>query len=325
MSDKSNSTHSLSTFHYLNKEGLYNVRSNRSMSIASIVILASCLLLISLSWLMFANLNTALQNVQDQSIIMVYLNNKISQSEKNDVRADIESLSDIKDVTFVSKEQAYKQQLHNLGSDAQFVKSLESNPFPDAYEVTLKSLKGYSSTLDALQEIDHVARVRGNSELASQVKKLRDSLIRISTCVIVLLILVSLFIVMSTIKITIFNRQLEINIMRMIGASTYFIRWPFVVEGFFLGLVSGILSVLATWGIYGISSHSLNNIQTIVGGHVLPFSQFTGQMILLIVIGACLGAVGSLLSTIRYTDEDKIQTITTKRKQHRRKINAFHA
>lgn len=289
---------------YLSREGAKNVWSNRMMSIASIVVLTSCLMIIGLAVMLYANIHVALQGVQNQNVIMVYLDDKCTAEESATAGQDIRMILDVDNVKFISKEEAYQQQLKSLGENASVMEGLDTNPLPDAYEVTLKSLENYNSVEQQLREIDNVANVRGNSDLASQVRQLRRAVSIISVGVIVMLLLVSLFIIANTIRVTMYSRRLEISIMKAVGATNNFIRWPFLVEGGIIGMVSAVLAELLVWLIYALTAHSLGNIFTVLGGTVVRFWQYGGWLLLgFVLIGILAGVVGSAVSMARYLKE----------------------
>ena len=244
---------------YLTKEGVRNVWSNRLMSVASVAVLTSCLLLIGVAIMLYANIDMALDDVQEQNIIMVYLDDNISEEDINTVGQDIRMISDIESAEFVSKEEAYQSQLESLGDDAKLMEGLEENPLPDSYEVYLKTLDHYDSVQESLKSIDHVASVRGNSDLAEQVRQLSRAVTIISVGIIIMLLAVSLFIIANTVRVTMYNRRLEISIMKAVGATNWFIRWPFIIEGIIIGIVSGLVSEGLVWALYSIA---LKNIGT---------------------------------------------------------------
>ena len=238
---------------YLTKEGVRNVWSNRLMSVASVAVLTSCLLLIGVAIMLYANIDMALDDVQEQNIIMVYLDDNISEEDINTVGQDIRMISDIESAEFVSKEEAYQSQLESLGDDAKLMEGLEENPLPDSYEVYLKTLDHYDSVQESLKSIDHVASVRGNSDLAEQVRQLSRAVTIISVGIIIMLLAVSLFIIANTVRVTMYNRRLEISIMKAVGATNWFIRWPFIIEGIIIGIVSGLVSEGLVWALYSIA------------------------------------------------------------------------
>ena len=289
---------------YLTREGIRNIRSNRMMSIASIIVLTSCLLITGIAFLLTANINVALRGVQDQNVIMVYLKDDTTADEAGTVDQDIRMLPDVDHTKFIPKEEAYKQQLKSLGEDAKLMDGLDKNPLPDAYQVTLKTLDNYDSVLQSLKTVDHVESVRGNSELAGQVRHLRRSVSVISISIIVMLLLVSLFIIANTIRITMFNRRLEIGIMKAVGATNWFVRWPFIIEGSAIGALSSVLAELLVFVVYRITSGSMKSIFTVLGAAPVPFSHYAGWLFLIfILIGILAGVLGSSLSMGKYLRE----------------------
>ena len=289
---------------YLTKEGIRNVWSNRLMSVASIAVLTSCLLLIGVAVMLYANIDMALDDVQEQNIIMVYLDDNISEEDINTVGQDIRMISDIESAEFVSKEEAYQSQLESLGDDAKLMEGLEENPLPDSYEVYLKTLDHYDSVQDSLKSIDHVASVRGNSDLAEQVRQISRAVTIVSVGIILLLLAVSLFIIANTVRVTMYNRRLEISIMKAVGATNWFIRWPFIIEGIIIGIVSGIVSEGLVWALYELALKNIGNVFSMLGGAAIPFSAYAVKMLVaFILVGILAGAVGSIVSMARYLKE----------------------
>ncbi len=289
---------------YLTKQGIQNVWSNRLMSIASIAVLTSCLLLIGIAVMLYANIDMALENVQEQNIIMVYLEDDISEEDINTVGQDIRMISDIESAEFVSKEEAYQSQLESLGDDAKLMEGLEENPLPDSYEVYLKTLDHYDTVQESLTSIDHVESVRGNSDLAEQVRQLSRAVTIVSVGIIVLLLAVSLFIIANTVRVTMYNRRLEISIMKAVGATNWFVRWPFIIEGIIIGILSGLVSEGLVYGMYTLVLKNIGNVFTLFGGAAIPFSAYAWQMLgAFILVGVLAGAFGSIVSMTRYLKE----------------------
>ena len=289
---------------YLTKEGVRNVWSNRLMSVASVAVLTSCLLLIGVAIMLYANIDMALDDVQEQNIIMVYLDDNISEEDINTVGQDIRMISDIESAEFVSKEEAYQSQLESLGDDAKLMEGLEENPLPDSYEVYLKTLDHYDSVQESLKSIDHVASVRGNSDLAEQVRQLSRAVTIISVGIIIMLLAVSLFIIANTVRVTMYNRRLEISIMKAVGATNWFIRWPFIIEGIIIGIISGIVSEGLVWALYSLALRNIGNVFQMLGSQSIPFSAYAGRMLVaFILVGILAGAVGSIVSMARYLKE----------------------
>lgn len=291
---------------YLTREGIHNVWSNRLMSLASVAVLTSCLMLIGLAFMLYANINVALEDVQDQSVIMVYLEDDVTEDEINAVGQDIRLLADVDTAEFVSKEDAYQQQLESLGDEASLMEGLEENPLPDAYTVELSTLENYDTVQAQLKDIDHVATVRGNSDLASQVRSIQRAVTVVCVGMIVMLLLVSLFIISNTVRVTMYNRRLEISIMKAVGATNWFIRWPFIVEGIVLGIISGLLSEGLVFGLYKLTMNAIDSVFQILGDGALPFGNYAvGMLIVFILVGILAGTVGSIVSMSRYLKEQE--------------------
>lgn len=289
---------------YLSKEGVRNVWSNRLMSIASVAVLTSCLLLIGVAVMLYANIDKALEDVQEQNVIMVYLDDNISEEDINIVGQDIRMIGDVDSAEYVSKEDAYQSQLESLGDDAKLMEGLDENPLPDSYVVNLKSLEHYNSVVDSLKSINHVSSVRGNSDLAEQVRQLSRAVTIVSVGIIVMLLAVSLFIIANTVRVTMYNRRLEISIMKAVGATNWFIRWPFIIEGVILGIISGIIAELLVWALYSLTVRNVGSMFSLLGGQAIAFSSYAVPMLIIfILVGILAGAVGSIVSMARYLKE----------------------
>lgn len=289
---------------YLSKEGVRNVWSNRLMSIASVAVLTSCLLLIGVAVMLYANIDKALEDVQEQNVIMVYLDDNISEEDINIVGQDIRMIGDVDSAEYVSKEDAYQSQLESLGDDAKLMEGLDENPLPDSYVVNLKSLEHYNSVVDSLKSINHVSSVRGNSDLAEQVRQLSRAVTIVSVGIIIMLLAVSLFIIANTVRVTMYNRRLEISIMKAVGATNWFIRWPFIIEGVILGIISGIIAELLVWALYSLTVRNVGSMFSLLGGQAIAFSSYAVPMLIIfILVGILAGAVGSIVSMARYLKE----------------------
>jgi len=289
---------------YLTKEGVRNIWSNRLMSLASIAVLTSCLVLIGCAVMLFLNINSMLENVEDQNIIMVYMQDGITEEQMNKASQDIRMIPSVQSCDFISKEDSYKEQLQSLGSDAALLEGLTENPLPDAYKVTLSDLSEYDTVLTMLSSVENTISVRGNSDLATQVRQIRTGVTYVSLGIIVMLLVVSLFIISNTVRVTMYNRRLEISIMKAVGATNWFIRWPFIIEGIVLGIISGVISLLLVFGLYELTLKSLGSIFTLFGGSAIPFISCAFPMLgAFILIGILAGTVGSIVSMSRYLKE----------------------
>lgn len=291
---------------YLTKEGFKNVWLNRLMSVASISVLLSCLVMMGIAFMLVVNMEKIITNIEDSNVIVAFVDDDASDETVSQVRTDLMKIENVKDCEFVSKEEAFEEQLEALGGDRTLFEGME-NPLPDSYRVILDDLTQFDSTLRQIKNVDSVQSVREDRELSQQVASIRKTVTYISVGVIIILLIVSLFIISNTIKITMFSRRLEIKIMKSVGATSWFIRWPFMVEGMSLGVISGLLSLGVVWGVYELVAGSIGNgFSLLMSGGIVEFKDYA--LIILVAflaVGIITGAFGSAVSISKYLKEQE--------------------
>lgn len=294
---------------YLTKEGFRNTWANRLMSIASVSVLLSCLIVIGTAFMAIVNMNAMMENIEDQNVIMVFVNDDATDEQLTTVKEKLFSISNVKDCIFVSKEDAFKEQIERLGTDASLFEGIE-NPLPNAYKVTLSDQEQFDDTVNLIKKVDNVQSIRENRGLAKQMASIRKTVSYVSLGVIAILLLVSLFIISNTVRITMFSRRLEIRIMKSVGATRWFIRWPFMVEGMVLGIVSGAIALGAVWGIYALVVRSFRDVLSFLfrDGFV-KFGEYVWILLgAFMIIGIVAGAFGSAISINKYLKEQEYDT-----------------
>ena len=239
-----------SSLRYLTREGFRNVWVNKMMSIASVAVLMACLLIIGIGAMAYFNINSLLDIVEAQNIVMVYVSDEADDVKTSELRLSLENMDNIASCEFVPKEDAFQRQIELMGGDSALFEGFKTSPLPDAFKVTVKDLSRFKETVSEIEKLDGVYNVRENSDLASKLVTVRRAVTIVSAGLVSMLFLVALFIISNTIRITMFSRKLEINIMKAVGATNSFIRWPFMVEGVLLGIISAGVSVLLLWGLY---------------------------------------------------------------------------
>ena len=296
---------------YLTREGFRNLYVNRLMSIASISVLFSCMVMIGAAFMLMVNINMFIGSVEDQNVIMVFVEDEATQEQTKALGESIKAQDNVSKCTFISRESSFEQLKNDMGDSSVLFEGLDSNPLPDAYEVVLEDQELFDETVESLAKLDNVLHIRENRQLAAKLSGLRNTVSYVSIGIISLLLIVSLFIVSNTIRITMDSRRLEINIMKSVGATRWFIRWPFMVEGMMLGVISGVLALLAVWAIYAAVSRSLVSMLSGLGmTSVAPFGKYA--LILLAVflgLGLVAGAFGSAVSITRYLREKEFVVV----------------
>lgn len=289
---------------YLTHEGFRNVWVNRLMSLASVTVLMACLIIMGAGIMIYFNINNVVDKVQSQNVVMVYVANDASEDETTQIGTSLKGISNVESCEFVPKEVAFQEQIQSMGGDAALFEGFDEIPLPDAYKVTVKDLSQFETTVSQIKQINKVDSVRENSDLASKLLSLRHAVSIVSVGLVVMLFLVALFIISNTIRITMFSRKLEISIMKAVGATNWFIRWPFMIEGMILGTISGIVSLGVLWGLYAVAEKVFAQTLSLIGFSLVPFSGYWWQILLVFVaIGLFTGGFGSLVSMAKYLKE----------------------
>ena len=289
---------------YLTHEGFRNVWVNRLMSLASVTVLMACLIIMGAGIMIYLNINKVVDKVQSQNVVMVYVADDASEDETTQIGTSLKGISNVESCEFVPKEVAFQEQIQSMGGDAALFEGFDEIPLPDAYKVTVKDLSQFENTVSQIKQINKVDSVRENSDLASKLLSLRHAVSIVSVGLVIMLFLDALFIISNTIRITMFSRKLEISIMKAVGATNWFIRWPFMIEGMILGTISGIVSLGVLWGLYAVAEKVFAQTLSLIGLSLVPFSEYWWQILLVFVaIGLFTGGFGSLVSMAKYLKE----------------------
>ena len=295
-----------SSLGYLTREGFRNVWVNKMMSIASVAVLMACLLIIGVGAMAYFNINSLLDIVEAQNIVMVYVSDEADDVKTSELRLSLENMDNIASCEFVPKEDAFQRQVELMGGDSALFEGFKTSPLPDAFKVTVKDLSRFKETVSEIEKLDGVYNVRENSDLASKLVTVRCAVTIVSAGLVSMLFLVALFIISNTIRITMFSRKLEINIMKAVGATNSFIRWPFMVEGVLLGIISAGVSVLLLWGLYELIIYAFSSVITMLGFSFVPFLSYVWYIFgVFLAIGIITGSFGSMVSMNRYLKEER--------------------
>lgn len=291
---------------YLTREGFRNLWVNRLMSLASITVLMACLIIIGIGSMLYFNLTAVLDNVESQNIVQVYIEDGTGELETSEVGVKIKNMPNVEDCEFVPKQDAFDKLVKTMGSDSALFQGFKEVPLPDAYRVTVKDLNLFKQTVNELNELEHVEVVRENSDLASKLVAVRKAVTIASVGIVLMLFLVALFIISNTIRITMFSRKLEINIMKAVGATNGFIRWPFMIEGVLLGLIASFISLFLLWGLYEIAAYTFADVTAMLNISLVPFTKYIWILLgAFAFIGVFTGTVGSMFSMNKYLREQR--------------------
>ena len=295
------------SFRYLIKEGFHNTWTNRMMSVASICVLLSCLVLIGSASMIFLNIDSLVQKIENENVIMVYIDDEATDADIDELGIELQSLNNVQKIEFVAKEDAWAEQIATM-DEAQaefFTEQTDEIPLPDAYKVTVKDLEQFTTTVKQIKKLNHIDTVRQNTDLAKKLAKISNGISIISIVIIAVLFAISLFIISNTIKLTVYSRRLEISIMKSVGATNSFVQLPFVVEGVILGVVAGVLSLFAVWGIYELAINRFGDVFNSIGLEPLKFTDYAWIMLgVFVAIGIVSGVGGSLITMRKYLTKE---------------------
>lgn len=288
---------------YLMREGCRNTWQNRLMALASVGVLICCLLLTGFSYLLFVNVNQMFQNAYEQNVVAVYLN--ADQNEEDVLRISrlLEGMDNVASVDYLSKEDFLSQYGDALADNTMESFEGENNPLPDTFIVSLKDLALFETTLQKISAIDGVEEASYDAKTAETLTKVRRVTLAVGGIVIIVLLAVSLFIIVNTIKLTVYSRRLEIYIMKSVGATDSFVRFPFVVEGVLMGAFAGMVGFGLIALLYNVlvKNFSFDNpLLTLV-----PFSQEWLPLLLGFLLGGiAVGVCGSVISMSKYLKQE---------------------
>ena len=289
---------------YLIKEGFKNIWTNRMMSLASIIVLVSCLIITGAASLISLNVATLISKISDDDQITVYLDYDLNDLKSIKLGPQLAKISNIESYSFYSREDAIKQYEEILGNIYESMQD-DGNPFGNAYKVKLADLSQYKSTVEEIKKIEGVSSVSDRSDIAGKLTKLNYFVTIVGSWVVLILAIVTLFIISNTIKMTMYSRRYEISIMKSVGATNAFIRVPFIIEAMFIGLISG----LAAAGVICSAYMPVRNAAANIIGFIAE-STFTIEQLVLPIFavmsatGILIGILGGFISIARYLNKE---------------------
>lgn len=299
----------LSGFKYLADQGVENIWKNKMMTFATFCVLLISLLLVGVAGLFYININSMITGLNDQNEIAVYLNVGTEESRVSEIQSELISLDNVNNVEYISKQQALERMRGKIDSRGRAIFNyIDGYDFmPDGFSVTIKDVSLIADTTDAISKIQDVQEVNSSTQVAEFLIELRKMATLIAGAVIIALTVVSMIMISNTTKASVYSRREEIQIMKYVGATNIFIRMPFFVEGMVTGFFSGTGAFFITWAIYRSVYRMLSTHTALMSAfnveNIIPFSQIRLYVLWgYLLIGAIVGAVGSVISTRKHLD-----------------------
>ena len=290
----------ISTFEYFVREAFISMRRNGLMSVASVSTMALSLFILGMFLILVLNLTHLASALESQVQISVYLQDGLSEYEHREIGTRITKMQGVNQVLFVTKAEAMKRFQERLGEQKNLLNALgETNPLPNAFEVKVDRPEQVKAVAKAIGEIKGVENAKYGQEVIEQLFALTKLIRTFGLILIILLALAAIFIIANTIRLTVFARRKEIGIMKYVGATDSFIRWPFLIEGVMLGIGGALLSVLILSQTYGLLVERI--YESLAFLPLLPQYPFILQIsLLLLMVGMVVGALGSAVSLRRF-------------------------
>ena len=287
-------------FFYFAREGAYNMFSHGFMSFAAVGVTVACLLIMGTFTLVAVNANAMLEDMEQKNQVLAFVDESLTEEEARALADDLEAVDNVRGVTFISREEAMEN-FQSKYPDEELYQDLEPEIFRHRYAVDLVDIGKMSQTKTLLEQVPGIGEgnVNAYEDEAAGFITIRNVAGVVCIALISVLLLVSVFIIANTIKLTTFDRRDEIAIMKMVGATNGFIRWPFVYEGFLLGLFSAVIGFFLQWGLYEMVTRSVDANDTIRLIRIVPFGDMWGYVAAIFLGVGMLIGVGGSLSAIR--------------------------
>lgn len=285
------------------RDAFKSVFRNFSLSLASISCITITLVIVAVSIIASFNVENFTKEIESDLTIVVFLENNATQEDADRVTQKIKEIKNVDSYKFQGKEEVKEQ----MSKESDVFKSLmaewskEDNPLKDTYQIKVKDAKQIGKTAKTIKEIEKVSLVRYGEGMVEKLVKAFSSIEKVSYGVVIALILVTIFLIINTIKLTIFSRKREISIMRLVGASNFSIKTPFIIEGMFLGLIGSILPVvLTTFGYLTFYNHFDGYLFTELIELIKPEPFIYQTSGIIVIIGILVGMIGSASAVRKY-------------------------
>ena len=289
-------------FGYLLKEGVRGIFLHGFMSFAAVCVTVACLIIIGSFSMLLYNLNIMVAEVEQDAEILVYIDENYTEAEAKSVGSKINMIENVHQATFVSRQQALEEFVAKQGNEAAF-QGIQADVLRDRFIVTLEDNNRMKETVPMIEAVSGVDEVNAPYRVAEAFATVQHILRIVSAAVIILLLVVSLLIISITVKLAMYDRRDEIAIMKMVGATNAFIRFPFVVEGFLLGMFGAAMAFFLEWGLYNALVSWIGKVDALNLLQFVPFAELLWPMMGTFgAAGLFVGIFGSFTSIRRFLD-----------------------
>lgn len=285
------------------KQGFQGMWRNKGMGVASVTSIGAVLVILGIVLIMILSLNNLVIDIKDKfDEIQIFLKDDISESEIESIEDELNGIDGIKSVVFKSKGQALQEMKEDWGDEGYLLEGLESNPLPDTFIVQLENIEDTGMVTKSIEKLDGIDKIQYNQDIIEKLILIANYVRTGGLIIVAILLLVSVFIISNTIKLTVTARKREINIMKYVGATNGYIRGPFIIEGVLFGLVGALISILlVNYGYEYFFNAVSDRLYVLFTIYLVPPAALIKDIsIIFISIGAGIGALGSLISLRKF-------------------------
>lgn len=289
----------ISTIGYFFGEGFKSVNRNRMMSLASVSTVMASLLILGIFFITMSNVNYMVKNVESGVEIKVFLKNDATNDQKSAIETEMKKAEGVTDVSFESKQEAMENFKKQLGDNGDLVAGVDPEKvMPNSYIIKMEGPKYVDNVVQKLKTMDGIDEIKDGRQFLDKLMNITNFIKTLGITLMVILLVVAVFLISNTIKLTVMARRREIGIMKYIGATNWFIRWPFVVEGVLLGLLGALISGAIVGYGYTIAVDALT--KNLIVGLLSPIDVIPTMLAMFGVMGVGLGFLGSALSMRKF-------------------------
>ena len=290
----------INTVNYLIGDAFKSLKRNRTISIASMITVFITFLVLGVFVLIAQNAGLIINGLEDKIEIQVFLDKDIKLIEEREIQVKIKEQDGVESVKYESAEDAYN---NILESNPDFLKgyTLEKNPFPASYIVKISDADKINKIVKAVENLPGVDTIENQQDIVKSIQSVIKTVRWIGVALFCVLIAVSIFLIMNTTKITVYSRRREVGIMKFVGATDWFIRWPFIIEGMVIGLFGSLIAIVALFFLYQLAVKGISSMFMMMSFSLVPPSYLVSTLLIFFVLGGMvIGGIASYLALRKF-------------------------
>ena len=288
---------------YLLKEGIRNVFKNKKSTGASLMIMCATMIIFGIFLILGENINHFVDQIKSEQGFQVFLNTDATEEEIVETGEKIRALNGVNTAERKTKEDALNIMKERLKDKDNVLDGFNVKIFSESYVVTLTDLNKSKEVQNEIWDLGNIKKITSSDETVTTLINLANGIRIVTGVILLLLIFISIFIISNTIKLTVHARRKEISIMKYVGATNNFIRWPFIVEGMIIGVIASLISIILVGGAYSILAQEAVNIKfmQMMNMNLVSFKDMLSSIIVVyMLLGIGIGALGSVISMRKY-------------------------